>query len=173
MTFWITVYNRKSLGPLQSADFLRAITQSDYHTLCEQYGLDETLIPPALSSLRLLTDPHETSTFFLLRYGPEDSRPLVVDRWAVDTQDGQDILEEALTRTPLAGIRSRLKDTRQIVTVELGPAQVRDMGLLIGYEIARWAAWNGGGIMEGLDGLWYRLNRHQAFLRIEPQDPQA
>ncbi len=168
MTYWITIYNRQDLGRLKESDFIASITQSDYHTLCEQYDLDENLIAPALSHLRLLKDPGETSSFFLLRYGPEGKRPLVVNRWTVDSEVGQAILGEAMDRASSDGIRARLKATNQILTIALAYSQLQNMGLLLGYEIARWSAWQGEGIMEGLDGLWYRLNRHQAFLPIEP-----
>jgi hypothetical protein len=64
-------------------------------------------------------------------------------------------------------VRKALSAAVQIVSVELDADQLQDLGLLLGYELARWAAVRGKGVMLGLDGRWYRLNAFKAFLPLE------
>lgn len=173
MTYWITVYNPRPVAAphFDEAAFLEAITRADFSTLCEQYGLEGALIAPGLEHLRLVREPHAAESFFLLRYGPEKHRPIVVERWETAGDDGKAILAEALDRAPGAAVRSRLENTVEILALALGASQVEDLGLVLAYEIARWAAGQGGGVIEGLDGGWYHLNRHQAFLPFHQTRP--
>ena len=52
-------------------------------------------------------------------------------------------------------------------SVALQDEQLTDMGLLLAYEVARWIAHQGSGIVLGLDAAWYRLNEHQAFIPLQ------
>jgi hypothetical protein len=63
--------------------------------------------------------------------------------------------------------RPALAHTAQVVAVSLEADQLQDLGLLLGYELARWAAVQGQGIMRALDSRWYRLNAYKAFLPLE------
>ncbi len=166
MSYWITVYNTRSLGVFSEEEFLNAITQSDYETLCEQYGIDPRYIKPGLAGLQLRKATPSVSSFFTLSYGAAYQRPLVIDLWETSQSSGESMLQEAVERAGAEMIHKHLRNCVAIVTIELSRRQLFDLGLLLGYEIARWAASQGQGIMEGLDGAWYRLNRYQAFLPL-------
>jgi hypothetical protein len=50
--------------------------------------------------------------------------------------------------------------------VELARLQSSDLGILLAYELARWISFKGTGLIYALDGVWYRLNAHKAFLPV-------
>jgi len=165
MSYWIHIFNQQLIGDIDSENIKAAITTSNFHTLCEQYQLDPGSIKPALENLDIIKAPVELPLMFLLRYRREDGSPIPVYQWAVDSQAGAEMLNATLERAKGA-IKERLVTTSNIVAVELCKSQLQDMGLLLGYELARWAAEQGNGLIYGLDAEWYYLNRHQAFIPI-------
>jgi hypothetical protein len=86
----------------------------------------------------------------------------VVTEQSLDLSLDADSLWVGLT----ASVRARLMQVQAVYMIELLETQLTDMGLLLAYEFARWAAQRGSGIVLGLDGVWYRLNAHQAFIPL-------
>lgn len=160
MAFLIHVFNTVAIEKVHPQEILAAITESNYRTLCRQYGLDPDLIDEARANLRVLAAPEAAAPFLTLAYRPGGVRPVVVH-----FQDRGEISG----RLPSApeSVRKTLSAAVQIVSVELDADQLQDLGLLLGYELARWAAVRGKGVMLGLDGRWYRLNAFKAFLPLE------
>jgi hypothetical protein len=169
MLYWIMVFNQNPLGQFSNESFLAAITTSNYHTLCEQYSLDPSLIQPTLAHLSLVMEGRSAAPYFLVRYQPPHQPPLVVTRWDALTGAGLQYLLHFADHPESANISDYLMSTRELVTVELAQAQLADLGLLLAYEIARWAAAVGSGVMYGLDGCWYGLNAHHAFIPLVDQ----
>jgi hypothetical protein len=170
MPYHIMIFNQKPLGRFSGESLLASITASNYHTLCEQYGLDSGLIQPALGDLKLEMNRGSEVPFFVLRYGPQHQPPLVVTRWDALTSAGRQRLLDFADSPESADLRERLMCTRELVTIELVEAQLADLGLLLAYEIARWAAGVGSGVMYGLDGCWYGMNVDHAFVPLTDQD---
>jgi hypothetical protein len=158
----ILVFNRKPISIINPEAVLAAVTGSNYQTLCRQYGLDKELIEPAKAYLRLIGSQGGDSPFFALVYGPAAQRPVMVHLFDLD-QARRAELSTVLAAAPQA-LDLNLAASVQVVRIELGREQLADLGLLLAYELARWAAVNGEGVLRGLDGRWYRLNRHRAFL---------
>lgn len=166
MPYWIMIFNQYPLGRFSGESLLATIMTSNYHTLCEQYGLDPALIQPALEYLSLEMAGGSAVPYFLVRYQPKHRPPLVVTRLDTTTAEiRRQLLAFADSPVP-ADIREHLLRARELVTVELLEAQLADVGLLLAYEFARWAAGLGSGIVYGLDGSWYRLNVHHAFIAL-------
>lgn len=165
MVYSITVFNTKQIEKIDPQEILMSVTTSNYHTLCNQYGLDPILIEPTLEALKVVVGRQESVDYFVLEYRPRGSRPIVVH-----LLDPANIELAKLNRlrvdTPQA-IQKKLSDVKQIVQIELDKGQLKDLGLLLGYELARWAAESGEGFVRGLDGKWYRLNRYKAFLPVD------
>jgi hypothetical protein len=161
VAFLIQVFNSHPIENVRPAEVLAAITESNYVTLCAQYGLDPALIPATKAQLQVLAAPPSASVpFFTVSYGA--ARPVVVELRGWDSADAV-----RLAPVPEAA-RPALSRAAQVVSVSLEPGQLQDLGLLLGYELARWAAVQGQGIMRALDGRWYRLNAYKAFLPLEP-----
>lgn len=160
VAFLIHVFNAVAIENIHPQEILEAITASNYHTLCSQYGLDPDLIDETRASLRVLAAPGTAAAFLALAYRPDTARPIVVHF------QGQGGIAERLPSAPERA-RTALSAAVQIVSIELDEDQLQDLGLLLGYELARWAAVQGKGVMLGLDGRWYRLNASKAFLPIE------
>lgn len=160
VAFLIHVFNTVPIEEIHPQEILEAITESNYHTLCSQYGLAPDLIDETRASLRVLAAPEAAAPFLMLAYRPGTARPILVH-----FQEQGEIAE----RLPSAPERARkaLSAAVQIVSIELDENQLQDLGLLLGYELARWAAVRGKGVVLGLDGRWYRLNASKAFLPIE------
>lgn len=167
MLYWIMIFNQNPLGQFSGESLLKAITTANYHTLCEQYGLDPGLIQPVVDHLCLEMAGGSAVPYFLVRYQPQHLPPLVVTRWNTTTSAGRQRLVPFAENPVSADLRDHLMGTRELITVELVEAQLVDLGLLLAYEIARWAAGLGSGIIYGLDGVWYRLNAHQAFIPLD------
>ncbi|MDY6872878.1 MAG: hypothetical protein SVR81_02760 [Chloroflexota bacterium] len=165
MPYSILVFNQDPISEIIPENVIAAVTESNYQTLCCQYGLDPALIESAKAHLRLI-GPHDgDDPFFALAYGPATQRPVLVYLLDLD-QALRAELAPVLATVPQT-IEAALRAAAQVVRVELGRAQLTDMGLLLAYELARWAAVKGSGLIHGLDGQCYRLNRHRAFLPVE------
>lgn len=164
MSYRIIVCNRSSLGDVDGDTLLAAITRSNFHTLCKQYDLKPDLIETGKMSLEVVAASRDVASFFMLYYHPDRQRPIVVNEWRLNKQPVEEALEDQLRQTASKDLRERLLSTQYLVSIMLNKSQINDIGRLLAYELARWAAERGNGIMRGLDGKWYRLNDHQAFV---------
>ncbi len=164
MAYSITVFNTKLIEDIDPGEIMASLTASNYATLCDQYGLDPALIEPTLACLNIVAGPQNTPDYFVLEYRPQNHRPIVIHLLKPDG-----LVEGELYRLRKAAsekIQEKLSEIKQIVSIELSEDQLYDLGLLLGYELARWAAQTGEGVIQALDGKWYRLNRHKAFLPV-------
>jgi hypothetical protein len=166
-TYWIQAFNLAPIGNLLDGDLITALRAANYNSLCKQYRLEQELIAPALKHLKLLSGPTDVAAFSVLKYQTGDRAPLIIYHWDAQKSEGRDWLGETLNKLDQSHLRDRLKDTREILGVTLQAEQLRDFGLVLAYEVARWAAFMGQGLIYGVDGTWYRLNRHQAFIPME------
>ena len=166
MRFQILVCNQQSLGNIDGDALVAAITRSNFHTLCDQYGLSPDLIEPGKVALGVLAVRRSVAPFFVLRYHPSHCRPIIVNEWHISDPAGGKWLESLLQNAPSHEVIKHLQRACFIVTITLGPTQIEDLGRLLAYELARWSAELGCGLVRGLDGKWYRLNDHQAFIPI-------
>ena len=158
MPFEICVFNSIPLGPINPQEILAAITESNYETLCRQYGLDPAMIDPGLARLSVLAAPKAEAPFFTVVYRTDGDRPIVVT-----VQDWESGVSDIL---PPKSLQEAFAATMQVVRIELAEDQLQDLGLLLAYEVARWAAVQGKGLLQALDGRWYRLNAYKAFLLV-------
>jgi hypothetical protein len=147
---------------------LDALRAANFDTLCHQYGLNASACEDVLENLAVIGSPvSATAPFFVVRYGPQWHQELVIEGWHVTKSAGKDLLNAFKTLVKCSEIQNNLEKTRIIFTIALTPAQLGDLGRLLAYEVARWAAFHGKGVMRGLDGEWYALNRHQAFVPLK------
>jgi hypothetical protein len=164
MSYRILIYNQRPLGQFSPTTLLADLKAVHYSTLCRQYGLDVALISPAMDHLAVDGSDEEHVPYFIVRYQSENHMPLVIskvglaDGWLgqVLTEGGQDALS--------VPVHDYLMRTQEAYSVALRYEQLYDLGLLLAYEIARWVAYRGSGLVFGLDGVWYRLNAQQAFI---------
>lgn len=166
MHYGVFVFNREKICRLNRIRILSRIQGSNFQTLCDQYGLDPELIAPVMEHLDLILPPEDRLPFFLLKYQSVGLSPLIVCRWDIECENGRQFLEVALSDESGGRIKNHLLQTKEVLVIELERSQLADLGLLLAYELARWAADQGQGIIRGLDGNWYRLNRHKAFVPI-------
>lgn len=165
--YWIQVFNSRALNETDLPKLMGALLEVNYPSLCSEYGLDPASIALTLSHLEVVSRPEGIAPFFLVKYQPGGGAPLVVYRWDTAGENGVRWLKQAKEWVKDSLVEAQLAHTREILAVSIRAAQLEDMGLLLAYEVARWAAEKGEGLVFGLDGAWYRLNRHRAFLPIE------
>ena len=165
--YTIQVFNRRSLQPLPGQDLTDALQAVHFKSLCRQYGLDSSLIQSMLTQLEVISPAEGTVPYFLLKYRAENQPALVVFQYSTDQEAGTAWLQAVLQHAVRPQVRAHLAQTREMMGISLTEDQLEDLGLLLAYEVARWAAFWGQGLVYGLDGLWYRLNRHQAFIPVE------
>jgi hypothetical protein len=154
MPAWITVYCRRSVESITSAKLLDGINDrdrsagagGDYDMLAETYGLDEDSVEPALEGLRIEGD--EPFTTYELRYRPDPKvRPVFVHRWADPSRVAEEIAEVVERLEPSSTVIAQLQKSVEIVALELGFSQLGDMGVVFAYEVARYLAQKGDGLI--------------------------
>ena len=163
----IMVFNPKSLEEIEPKKLKHALLKVSFETLCSQYGLNSALIGPAKENLDIVVSENRDFPCFLVKYGGDRDRPLFVYDRQLESQKGMRIWDGITGGSNSKEVNTHLSKTNFLVKIELGQKQLSDMGLLLAYEISRWAAVKGRGIVLGLDGSWYRLNQHGAFLPLE------
>lgn len=166
MTYWIWVFSQKPLGIRDGTGLIAAIKGANFRALCDQYGLDPALIPSTRAHLEVLVGTGGYPPFFILRYAANDHRPLVVHSWEAGEKEQVRLRQKALYTSPDA-VKVHLRGSHAILAIELSRSQLEDLGLLLAYEVARWALEQGGGLIQGLDRVWYQLNQHGAFIPID------
>ena len=164
---WVT--NLFSLGVVDGEKLNQDLLRVNFVTLCSQYNLDPAKIEPAKSSLEVIVSNEGASPYFLVKYGASHDRPLFVYEWGAKTDIGRRILKNLMHQGTSKKLTSHIVKAKSIIKIELSPSQLKDMGLLFAYEIARWAAFKGNGLVFGLDGIWYELNRYHAFIPVTPK----
>jgi hypothetical protein len=164
MTYSIFVFNQLSFGEIP-ADVLKSeLIKVSFSTLCEQYGLDPRFITETRDNLEVLAARRDVSPYFLVKYQTNDQPPIVVFQQRL-SYPGDEVLLKSFVRGQTGQrLVEELERACCIFRIDLEEAQLRDMGLLLGYEIARWLAFLGKGLMRDLQGAWYRLNMNQAFI---------
>lgn len=162
----ILIFKPQPLHEFSPGNLLEALKAVSYKTLCRQYGLDPALIALALAHLAVESAKGGGVPYFLVRYQPATQPPIIVSRWDIaEVWENADRTKEIFDALPLTA-RDQLSQTRVIYRVALEVSQLSNLGLLLAYEIARWTAGRGRGFVYGLDGVWYRLNAHQAFIPL-------
>jgi hypothetical protein len=169
LTYWILIFNQHPLGQPSGESLVSTLRSANIYSLSRQYGLDPAQIPAALDHIDVETSAGGYVPYFLVRYQPKDQPPIVVTEWTVSTETGSQFLRAVIAANQPPNHGEQLRKTRFIYSVPLERAQLADLGILFAYEIARWVATQGAGWVLGLDGVWYRLNQHQAFIPLEPE----
>ena len=166
MVYRILVFTQKSILSIPQEVIQDDLLKVNFHSLGEQYGLDPSQVEAAKSNLEVHMSRDGKFPYFFIRYNQEQMRPIVVHEWELVSDKGKKILGDLLQIIDDAEVIKRLPGFNYLMEIELAPSQLKDMGLLLAYEIARWAAAQGVGLVLGLDKIWYRLNRHKAFIPI-------
>ena len=160
----IAIFTVNPVEQLDPDEIRAAVTESNSHTLCDQYCLDPALIEPAMTYLDIRVPVDESATFFSLHFAPEPAVPIIVKYWC----DNKDIALRVHTYSAVApeGVREHLVQSKEVFAVDLSQPGGNDLGILFAYELARWIAFKGDGVVYAFDGVWYRLNAHKAFLPV-------
>jgi hypothetical protein len=163
MAWWLTVYCRKPVAALTPAQLLAGIRDEDrsapagvdYWTLAEHYDIeDEAVVDAALDVLRV-RGAGATGLDCEVHYQPEDDRrPIVVHCWSEPERVAEELAEAEEGRSPPPAALERLQASKEIVGIELGFSQLEDMGIVLAYEIARWLAQKGDGLVVDDDDQW-------------------
>ena len=157
MASWISVYCRSSLDAVTARKLAAGIRDKDndapagvdYLTLAEQYGVDDAAVRAALASLSV----SKWSGGFVLAYGAK--LPVRVHRWT----------DPARVAAELAELPRTLADVVEVVGIELMASQLRDFGVVVAYEVARYLAQKGNGVTRDLGGV-FGVVRRGAFVDL-------
>lgn len=167
MAFGIMVFNPQPLGVVNPDSLRKTLLTVNFETLSSQYDLYPVAIEPAKANLDVVVSEEHEFPYFLVEYGDERGHPLVINEQGVESARGHRIFKDLLEGHLSGNIKAHLRASNFLVEIELAQHQLTNMGLLLAYEIARWAAFKGEGIVLGLDGRWYRLNQHRAYLPLD------
>jgi hypothetical protein len=164
MGYDIWVFNQRKIEQDFTTLLISDLRSASFGTLCRQYGLDPGLIEPTLNNLEVISGVESHVPFFMLKYRTGNETPIVVSFWSLMEPSEREWFKQWLLSAPRGDFRQGLSKAQFAFRIELTRAQLQDMGLLLGYECARWLAYQGLGLVRGLDQKWYYLNQHQAFL---------
>ncbi len=163
MAWWLTIYCREPVSALSPAQLLvgirgedpSALAGVDYWTLAEHFGIeDEAVVDAALDLLRV-REPGATGLECEVAYRPEDDvRAIAVHCWTEPERVAEELEEAQEGRSPPPEALPRLRASKEIVAIELGFSQLEDMGIVFAYEIARWIAQKGDGLVVDDDDCW-------------------
>ena len=167
--YWILIFNRERIDRIDKDRLINALKLANHETLCAQYIVDQALIPDALQHLRLVTAQPGNTSIGALHYELGERRPLIIYLWDVSRAAGSDLLTNLIKSNLSGDLMMQIRETQQIIGIQIMSQQLKDMGLVFGYEIARWMADQGQGLVRGLDGGWYCLNRYRAFLPLRTE----
>lgn len=167
MSAWISVYCTHSLAQVTPAALDAALAQADFWTLAESYAIDEAQVKPALACLKIESEPAAEFQHYNAIYREPTQRPVSITRWtgaAVVEQLAE--LHATLTAQGNGDIIQHLEQVIEIVNIELGYNQLTDMGILIAYEIARFLAMLGNGLIQDVSDSWWRIGKKGTFVHI-------
>ena len=162
MASWITVYCRKSVGAVSPDQLLAGITDKDpsasagvdYWTLAESYAVEEDAVDTALEALRVEAEGPGFEVYSVRYCAAPRLRPVFVRRWADEARVRRELDEAAELRKPSASTSKLLEQTREVIGIELGATQLNDFGIVVAYEIARYLAQIGDGLICDLQDGW-------------------
>lgn len=162
----IKVFSQIRIAEILPGRLKAALETVSFHTLCRQYGLNCSLIDQTLQNLDVTTSGSDVSPFFIVKYLPPGESPLITYYMQPLSEDGQRMMIASPVSISDGVLAEQLSRFSAIYSIDLLPSQLRDMGLLLGYEIARWIGFHGSGLVRDLHGEWYSLNKHQAFIPL-------
>lgn len=162
MSWWITVYCRRSLdgiGPRELEDGIRgrdaaALAGVDYVALAEDYDVDAALVGPALAALRVTSDK---DTFEVLYHPTDPSRDVSVERWTESARVDEELDDAREVREAPEEAEPLLDACVEVVGIELHATQFGDMGIVLAYEVARYLAQRGDGVLVDDENVWFRV----------------
>jgi hypothetical protein len=166
MAWWLTVYCRTSVAELTTTQLHDGLCDRDeqapagvdYVTLAEEHEISEADVDEALEHLAVeLVGPKPLDVEIRYREDPE-ARPIVVHLWSDPSRVAEEIEEAREGREPPEGAHAYLSACREVVGIELGFGQLRDMGLVLATELARYLAQKGDGVIVDDEDEWYALD---------------
>lgn len=165
MAWWLTVYCRKRVADLSAEQLEIGLRNGDpsapagvdYAELGDEYELDDEVVEAALAHL-VVERTGDGPLDVHVRYRSEaDARPIVVHFWQQGARVAEEIQEAIDNREPPEPALARLRAATEVVGIELGFSQLRDMGLVLACELGRYLAQKGDGIFVDDDNEWYAV----------------
>jgi hypothetical protein len=175
MAAWILLYCKRSLSEVTPEQVRAGIDEADWWTLAEGYGIeDEAAVNAALKYLRIKELSREAGKVrWRLFYRPARLRQIDIERWTDPSLVAEEVQEErpslARMRKPAAKIiREHLAAVQETVGIEMGWDQLEGMPVVLAYEVARWLAHVGKGLIKDHDDHWWGLTRGGAYKHLLP-----
>jgi hypothetical protein len=166
MAAWFTVYRSRSVDHVTAADIRSEIDRWDFPTAAEAYGIDDDeAVGRAVASLKLEPLDGPGPVRFRLSYGPPNRRPILI-HVLPDPELVEEVREEAkelLDRARGEGegrIRSHLSGVAEVVALELGWSQLRDMGVVLAGMVSEYFAIIGAGLIRDPYDVWWAVENH-------------
>src|SRR5262245_41308773 len=163
MSEWLSLFCQTSTARITASQLLdglrgrdpRALAGVDYSTLAEDYDVRDELVKPAVAALRV--EALADGDGFEISYG-EGERPVFVRRWT----DPPRVAEEIQEMHDRLGAKSEpaapwMRACREVIGIELSADQLRNMGVVIAYEAARYLAQKGDALILTDQDRWLRV----------------
>lgn len=163
MAAWVTVYCTRRVSQISTDELLEGIhglgdpelAGVDYWTLADDWDLDEPLVAEARRHLHLDKASDAELDYELRFQADPDARPLVLHAWTEPHRVAEEIREAIEEREAPEALHGHLRRCVEVIGVELGWSQVNGMGMVLAYEIARYLAEEGEGLVGDDNGGWF------------------
>ena len=174
MAAWLTVYCTKSVDHVTANDLLALLHNlEDPYILAEGYGIEdeETAVDRAMKHLRIEPVSKEPGVKFSIRYKPRNARPVLFHLWAqpkrvqTERDEALEQFDDTKGRT-VARIRKHLANCVEVVALELGWAQLEDMGIVLAGQIAEFLAVEGNGLIRDQNENWWSMKNGAPVLLV-------
>jgi len=160
MAAWIRVFCTRPVSQLSADNILEGISAADFYTEAEGLGIEDSDVEQALSFLRIETLTGPSDARFELFYRPKGMRQITI--W-VSSEELDEELEEVLellediSPSQVKRVKAFLDKTIEIVALELGWSQLEDMAVVLAYEVTRYLARVGKGLVLATDDTWWEV----------------
>jgi hypothetical protein len=145
--------------PLTADQVRRALDDSDLYTLGEVFDFEEEAIDAALSELEVKPGRNSGNASVLELHCNAGGRPVCV--WAYEPEKVQEQVREALEGIPSKSkdpgaerVRQHLSQTRSVIAVELGLAQIDTVAEVLATALGYWFAEQGDGLIDFYGNEW-------------------
>jgi len=153
MPLWVTAYCSESIDDV-TTESLGSMRENDYWTLAEDYDVDDELVSPALNLFKIT----EAKDGFQLSYRPDGERQLAIRCWTTPERVAEEISEvKESIGTSNPALAESIAAAKAVVAIELGASQMKDMGIVFSYEVARWFGTHKNAFIKGVDDDWSKI----------------
>ncbi len=164
MAAWFSVYCTHSVSEITADNILTALRDSDMHMVAESFNIDDDeAIEAAVNGLQIELIADQSDVRFRVLYRPPEFRPIIVHVWSDPTRVKSELKEaaeqlELATGSGISYIKAHFEQVLEVVAVEFGWSQMRDLGVVFANQVAEYFARVANGVILDEGDCWWMMD---------------